>query len=115
MLPGTSEKPSFPLNLLGDFAGGGLLCATGILLALIERGKSGRGQVVNADMVTNPSFTSPHLTPFPHRSRARATSPPSPSLIPTTAPRTSPLHADATASTAARPFTTSTPAPTVNG
>lgn len=55
MLPGTSEKPSFPLNLLGDFAGGGLLCATGILLALIERGKSGRGQVVNADMVNHPS------------------------------------------------------------
>ena len=63
MLPGTSEKPSFPLNLLGDFAGGGLLCATGILLALIERGKSGRGQVVNADMVNHPSQsrTSPLL------------------------------------------------------
>lgn len=52
MLPGTNEKPIFPLNLLGDFAGGGLLCALGILLALIERGKSGRGQVVNADMVS---------------------------------------------------------------
>ncbi|KAF8126995.1 CoA-transferase family III [Boletus edulis] len=58
MLPGTSEKPSFPLNLLGDFAGGGLLCATGILLALIERGKSGRGQVVNADMVSGTRYVS---------------------------------------------------------
>jgi len=57
MLPGTTEKPSFPLNLLGDFAGGGLLCATGILLALIERAKSGRGQVVNADMVHRPYRT----------------------------------------------------------
>lgn len=50
MLPGHG-KPNFPLNLLADFAGGGLVCALGILLALIERGKSGRGQVVNADMV----------------------------------------------------------------
>ncbi|KAF8548145.1 CoA-transferase family III [Imleria badia] len=58
MLPGTSEKPSFPLNLLGDFAGGGLLCATGILLALIERGKSGRGQVVNADVVSGTRYVS---------------------------------------------------------
>ena len=54
MFPGTREKPGFPLNLLGGFAGGGLLCATGILLAPIERGKSGRGQVVDADMVTHP-------------------------------------------------------------
>ncbi|KAF9223849.1 CoA-transferase family III [Gyrodon lividus] len=58
MLPGTNEKPSFPLNLLGDFAGGGLLCATGILLALIERGKSGRGQVVSVDMVSGTRYIS---------------------------------------------------------
>ena len=53
LLPGPS-KPSFPLNLLGDFAGGGLTSAMGILLALIERSKSGRGQVVETDMVTLP-------------------------------------------------------------
>jgi fluoride ion exporter CrcB/FEX len=51
MLPGTEDKPTFPLNLMADFAGGGVMCAVGILLALIERGRSGRGQVVNADMV----------------------------------------------------------------
>ncbi len=45
------EKPLPPCNLLGDFAGGGLLCAFGILLALIERARSGRGQVVDAAMV----------------------------------------------------------------
>jgi alpha-methylacyl-CoA racemase len=50
MLAG-SEKPSFPLNLLADFAGGGLTCAMGILVALIERNKSGAGQVVETDMV----------------------------------------------------------------
>jgi alpha-methylacyl-CoA racemase len=39
------ENPLFPGNLLGDFAGGGMLCALGILLAVIERYKSGKGQV----------------------------------------------------------------------
>ncbi len=45
------EKPLPPCNLLGDFAGGGMLCAMGILLALVERGRSGKGQVVDAAMV----------------------------------------------------------------
>ncbi|KAH7915624.1 CoA-transferase family III [Hygrophoropsis aurantiaca] len=58
LLPGTRDKPSFPLNLLGDFAGGGMMCAMGILLALIERGKSGRGQVVDADMVSGTRYVS---------------------------------------------------------
>ncbi|KAF7372088.1 Acyl-CoA dehydrogenase [Mycena venus] len=51
ILPGSLDKPSFPMKLLGDFAGGGLACTLGILLALIECGKSGSGQVVDADMV----------------------------------------------------------------
>jgi alpha-methylacyl-CoA racemase len=45
------ENPVAPINLLGDFAGGGMLCALGIALALLERGQSGRGQVVDAAMV----------------------------------------------------------------
>ena len=45
------ENPLFPLNLLGDFAGGGMLCAMGILIALLERAKSNKGQVVDAAMV----------------------------------------------------------------
>jgi alpha-methylacyl-CoA racemase len=45
------ERPLPPCNILGDFAGGGMLCGLGILLALIERGKSGKGQVVDAAMV----------------------------------------------------------------
>ena len=45
------EKPLPPCNLLGDFAGGGMLCAMGILLALVERNTSGKGQVVDAAMV----------------------------------------------------------------
>ena len=51
LLPRSSNKPTFPLNLLADFAGGGIMCAVGILLALIDRGNTGRGQVVNTDMV----------------------------------------------------------------
>ena len=45
------EKPLPPCNILGDFAGGGMLCAMGILLALVERSRSGKGQVVDAAMV----------------------------------------------------------------
>jgi alpha-methylacyl-CoA racemase len=45
------ERPLPPCNILGDFAGGGMLCAMGILLALVERTRSGKGQVVDAAMV----------------------------------------------------------------
>jgi alpha-methylacyl-CoA racemase len=45
------ERPLPPCNLLADFAGGGMLCAMGILLALIERNRSGEGQVVDAAML----------------------------------------------------------------
>jgi alpha-methylacyl-CoA racemase len=45
------ENPVFPSNLLGDFAGGGMLCALGVLLAVIERHKSGKGQVIDSAMV----------------------------------------------------------------
>ena len=45
------ERPLPPCNLLGDFAGGGMLCAMGILLAIIERSNSGKGQVVDAAML----------------------------------------------------------------
>ena len=45
------ERPLPPCNILGDFAGGGMLCAMGILLALVERSRSGKGQIVDAAMV----------------------------------------------------------------
>jgi alpha-methylacyl-CoA racemase len=45
------EKPMAPLNLVGDYGGGGMLLALGILAALVERSQSGRGQVVDAAMV----------------------------------------------------------------
>jgi alpha-methylacyl-CoA racemase len=45
------QRPVPPVNLIGDFGGGGMLLALGILAALVERGASGRGQVVDAAMV----------------------------------------------------------------
>jgi alpha-methylacyl-CoA racemase len=45
------QAPVPPVNLLGDFGGGGMLLALGILAALVERAGSGLGQVVDAAMV----------------------------------------------------------------
>jgi alpha-methylacyl-CoA racemase len=45
------ERPLPPINLLGDFAGGGLACALGVVLALFERASSGKGQVIDAAMI----------------------------------------------------------------
>ncbi|MCU1351671.1 MAG: Alpha-methylacyl-CoA racemase [Acidimicrobiales bacterium] len=45
------EAPVPPLNLVGDFGGGGMLLALGIAAALVESGRSGEGQVVDAAMV----------------------------------------------------------------
>ena len=80
MIGRKGDKPMFPLNILGkvikysyfhasfyisqifshvillliaDFAGGGLMCVMGILMALMERAKSGKGQVVDANLVTS--------------------------------------------------------------
>jgi alpha-methylacyl-CoA racemase len=50
------EKPLPPLNLVGDFGGGGMLLALGIACALVERGSSGKGQVVDAAMVDGASL-----------------------------------------------------------
>jgi alpha-methylacyl-CoA racemase len=50
MIGRRGEPPTPPLSLVGDFGGGGLLLALGILAALIERGISGTGQVVDAAM-----------------------------------------------------------------
>jgi alpha-methylacyl-CoA racemase len=45
------ERPLFPLNLVGDYGGGGMLLAFGVVCALLEARQSGQGQVVDAAMV----------------------------------------------------------------
>ena len=45
------DAPVAPLNLLGDYGGGGMLLAFGVLAALIEARQTGKGQVVDAAML----------------------------------------------------------------
>ena len=49
------QKPTPPLNLVGDFGGGGMLLAFGVAVALVERASSGKGQVIDAAMVDGAS------------------------------------------------------------
>ncbi|HEY2314143.1 MAG TPA: CaiB/BaiF CoA-transferase family protein [Streptosporangiaceae bacterium] len=60
------QSPVPPVNLLGDFGGGGMLLALGILAALVERAGSGLGQVVDAAMVDGSAL----LTSFVYGLRA---------------------------------------------
>lgn len=50
-LTGTGGQPVAPPGLAGDFGGGGMLLAVGVLAALLERGRSGQGQVVDAAII----------------------------------------------------------------
>ena len=51
----TGDRPLPPLNLVGDFGGGALYLALGVVAALLEAQKSGKGQVVDAAMVDGAS------------------------------------------------------------
>ncbi|GAM23753.1 hypothetical protein SAMD00019534_069280, partial [Acytostelium subglobosum LB1] len=53
-----NENPLFPSNYLGDFAAGSLLCALGIVLALVERSSSGRGKLIDASMMDGAAYLS---------------------------------------------------------
>jgi alpha-methylacyl-CoA racemase len=63
---GPGEPPAPPLNLLGDYGGGGMLLVVGVLAALVERSVSGRGQVVDAAMTDGVAL----LTTLLHGMRA---------------------------------------------
>jgi alpha-methylacyl-CoA racemase len=52
---GPGGKPIPPLNLVGDYGGGALFLAFGLMAAVFERSRSGRGQVVDAAMVDGAS------------------------------------------------------------
>jgi alpha-methylacyl-CoA racemase len=60
------DKPLPPLNLLGDFGGGAMLLAFGVVCALLEARRTGMGQVVDAAMVEGASL----LTAMFHGMRA---------------------------------------------
>jgi alpha-methylacyl-CoA racemase len=57
----SGERPMFPCNLLGDFGGGGLLLAFGMVCALLEARTSGLGQVIDASMVDGTALLSTEL------------------------------------------------------
>ncbi|EJO88017.1 alpha-methylacyl-CoA racemase [Mycobacterium colombiense CECT 3035] len=48
---GTAESPVPPLNLVGDYGGGGMLLAVGLLSAILEARESGAGQILDVAMV----------------------------------------------------------------
>jgi alpha-methylacyl-CoA racemase len=65
MLGSGNRPPYAPGNLLGDFAGGGATCFMGILLALLARERTGRGQVIEANMVDGSAY----MATFPRLAR----------------------------------------------
>lgn len=61
MIGRRDQPPTPPLSLIGDFGGGGMTLAFGVLAALWERQRSGRGQVVDAAMTEGAALLA---TPF---------------------------------------------------
>jgi alpha-methylacyl-CoA racemase len=60
----SGERPMPPLNLVGDFGGGGLLLAFGLVCGLLEAARSGQGQVVDAAMVDGAAILSTMIHAF---------------------------------------------------
>lgn len=61
-----NEKPVPPLNLVGDFGGGSMFLLVGILSALYERERSGKGQVIDAAMVDGSAVLAQMMFAFRH-------------------------------------------------
>ncbi len=51
LLGRAGQPPTPPVNLVGDFGGGGMLLAFGVVAALLEASRSGQGQVIDAAMI----------------------------------------------------------------
>ncbi len=58
------EAPVPPINLVGDFGGGGMLLALGVCAALVETARSGRGQVIDAAMTDGAALLSTMVHSF---------------------------------------------------
>ena len=58
------EKPVVPHNYIGDFGGGGMLLGFGLLCALLEAQRSGKGQVVDAAMTDGTALLSAMMYGF---------------------------------------------------
>ncbi|KAI9151096.1 hypothetical protein H9P43_009711 [Blastocladiella emersonii ATCC 22665] len=64
LLGRSGDKPTFPVNLAADFAGGSLMCVIGILAALLRRGATGSGSVVDVNMVQGVQYLASFLRGF---------------------------------------------------
>jgi len=60
------QAPVPPLNLVGDFGGGGMLLGFGVACALLEAQRSGKGQVIDAAMVEGASLLAAMFSGFLH-------------------------------------------------
>ena len=69
MIGRASSPPVIPVNLLGDYAGGGLLLAYGLVSGLLEAARSGLGQVIDTAMVDGAAL----LATFVHSGLAAGT------------------------------------------
>lgn len=58
MLSDKTLNPRPPINYAADFAGGGMLCALGIVMSLFERTTSHKGQIIDSSMVEGTAYTS---------------------------------------------------------
>ncbi|ADZ70936.1 CaiB/BaiF CoA transferase family protein [Polymorphum gilvum] len=58
------RPPAVPLNLVGDFGGGGLLLAFGMVCALLETARSGQGQVIDAAMTDGAALLGAMMSGF---------------------------------------------------
>ena len=78
------QKPTPPVNMLGDFGGGGMLLAFGIVAGILSARATGRGQVIDAAMTDGSAL----LTSMMHAMRAQGgwPGPPGTNLLDTGAP-----------------------------
>src|SRR5256885_12671240 len=65
------EAPVPPLNYVGDFGGGGMLLAVGLLAALHDAGRSGQGQGIDAAMTDGSGLLSAFMSGFNAAPRSR--------------------------------------------
>jgi alpha-methylacyl-CoA racemase len=58
------EKPTFPVNAVGDFGGGGMMLAFGVVAAILNARSTGKGQVVDCAMVDGAAIISAMIYSF---------------------------------------------------
>lgn len=67
LLSGPNRPYWPPANLLGDFAGGALLCAFGICAALIKRQRTGQGSVIDSSMTEGVAYLGSYVYAYQDR------------------------------------------------